>query len=228
MRHAIEAHVWSAERGRAWQVFISRDKYEDRQALQKRRQQMYPRYVPGLEGDRRLCFFVTMPEMSLKPRRPPKPRPNTRAELLARERETWNELAAAWRGLPDPALALPGACGPGWSVKDVMNHVAAWQEAALRIIPELLQGRRATLGHGTSTFNALSKEADQDRSLAATRRRLNKSRRDLRALVARVPEKRLLDVDDRVGWWVKFTTYAHYGEHIYELTQFREKNIPKG
>jgi hypothetical protein len=165
--------------------------------------------------------------MSLKPRRPPKPRPKTRAELLARERETWKELADTWCRLAGPAFDLPGACGPGWSVKDVMNHVAAWQEAALRVIPELLKGRRATLGHGTGTFNALSHEADRQRSLQDTRRRLNRSRRELLRLIARVPEKRLLDADDRVGWWVKFTTYAHYGEHIYELTQFREKILSK-
>lgn len=168
-----------------------------------------------------------MPGMSPKPHRPPKPRPKSRTELTAREKEVLGELAATWSRLPDAALTQPGACGPTWSVKDVMNHIAAWQEAALRLIPDLLKGRRATLGHGTDTFNTLSWTADKDRSLAATQRRLNKSRRDLLAMLARLPEKRLLDVNDRIGWWVKFTTYAHYGEHIYELTRFRERNLPK-
>jgi len=90
-----------------------------------------------------------------KPRHSPRPRPKTQAEFFAREKEVWGELAATWRGLPEEALTRPGACGPEWSVKDVMNHVAAWMEAALRVIPELGRGRRATLGHGTNTFNAL-------------------------------------------------------------------------
>jgi hypothetical protein len=162
-----------------------------------------------------------------KPRRPPKPRPQTRKELLAREKETWDEMAETWRQLPDEALIQPGACGPAWSVKDVINHVAAWQEAALRVIPELLEGRKATLGHGTDTFNALQQAADRDKTLAASKRRLNKSRRDLLALIAALPEKRSLDLDDRIGWWIKFTTYAHYSEHIYELTEFRKKWVQK-
>jgi len=158
---------------------------------------------------------------SHKPRRPPRPRPKSRAELVAREQETWAELTAAWRGLPDEALLQPGACGPEWSVKDVMNHIAAWLEAAIRVIPELRQGKRATAGHGTDRFNALHHAEDKDRSLAATRRRLNRVRREALALVEKLPEKALLDVDGRIGWWIKYSTYGHYGEHIYELTEFR-------
>lgn len=163
------------------------------------------------------------PTMPTKPRRPPRPRPKTRAELLAREKETWDELAATWCKLPDAALLQPGACGPGWSVKDVMNHIAAWQEAALRIIPELLAGRRATLGHGTTRFNALQHEQDRDRSLQASKRRLNKARRELLALLDRVPDEPLLDPRSRIHWWAKYTLWAHYGEHIWELAQFAQR-----
>jgi hypothetical protein len=162
-----------------------------------------------------------------KPRRPARPRPKTRAELLAREQDVWDELAATWRGLPEAALVQPGACGPGWSVKDVMNHVAAWQEAALRIIPELLAGRRATLGLGTDRFNAQQQAADRDRSLAATRRRLNQSRRALLALLDQVPDNVLLDQSTRINWWVRYTLHAHYGEHIWELEQFRNRALNK-
>jgi hypothetical protein len=164
--------------------------------------------------------------MQKKPRRPPRPRPKTRAELLAREQDVWDELTAAWRGLPDEALARPGACGPTWSVKDVMNHVAAWMEAALRIIPELRAGRRATLGHGTDRYNALQHAADRARSLPATRRRLNKARRDLLALIGTLPDEPLLDPAGRINWWVRYTTYAHYGEHIWELQEFRKRTRP--
>ncbi len=157
----------------------------------------------------------------MKPRRPPKPRPKTRAEVLAREQEVWNELIQTWQGLPVEALLQPGACGPGWSVKDVLNHVAAWQEAALRVVPQLLKKQPATLGASVDKFNAIQHAADAAQSLPATQRRLNKTRRELRALIATLPEKRLLDWDDRVGSWIKNSTYAHYGEHIYELTQFR-------
>ncbi|MCC7196467.1 MAG: maleylpyruvate isomerase N-terminal domain-containing protein [Gemmatimonadaceae bacterium] len=158
-----------------------------------------------------------------KPRRAPRPRPKSRAELTAREAEAWAELTAAWRGLPDVALQQPGACGPDWSVKDVMNHIAAWLEAAMRVIPELRRGRPATAGHSVDRFNALRHAEDQDRSLAATRRRLNVARRQVLALCDALPEKQILDYEGRIGWWIKYSTYGHYSEHLYELTEFRAR-----
>ncbi len=158
------------------------------------------------------------------PRRSPRPRPKTRAELLAREAADWAELTAAWRGLPETALTQPGASGPAWSVKDVMNHIAAWQAAALRIIPAYLAGRRATLGHSTDRFNADQQAAGQTRSLAATRRRLNAGRRALLALLADIPDAALLDPAGRINWWVRYTTYSHYGEHIHNLTAFAARH----
>lgn len=80
-----------------------------------------------------------------KPRRPPKPCPKTRAEFFARENEVWEELVAVWRGLPEEALTRPGACGPEWSVKDVMNHIAAWLQVTLRLILEIRDWRLGNL-----------------------------------------------------------------------------------
>lgn len=140
----------------------------------------------------------------------------------------WDELAETWRKLPDKALLEIGACGPTWSAKDVMNHVAVWQEAALRVIPDLMRGRKATAGHGTDTFNAIHHAEDRDRPLAASKRRLNRARRALLALIAQVPEVRLLDLNDRIGWWVKYSTYGHYAEHIYALTEWRRKLGARG
>jgi hypothetical protein len=159
-----------------------------------------------------------------KPRRLPRPRPKTLAEFFAREEEAWEELTATWRGLPDKALIQPGACGPEWSMKDVMNHVAAWLEATSRMISEWKQGRKAALGHGIEKFNALEHATSKDRSLAVTRRRLNRARREVLALIATLPEADVLTLEDRIGWWIKYNTYGHYSQHIYELMEFR-KNL---
>ena len=159
----------------------------------------------------------------MKPRRPPKPRPKNRSELLARERDVWHELHATWRGLSSRVLAQPGASGNEWSVKDVMNHIAAWQEAALRVIPELMKGNRATLGSSVNKFNAIQRETDRARTVIASQRRLHRVRRQLLSLLAAVPDDALIDPTSRINWWVKYTTYSHYGEHIYELTQFRKR-----
>ena len=156
-------------------------------------------------------------------RRKPRPRPKTRAELLGREKADWDEMTATWRGLPEAALLEPGANGAAWSVKDVMNHVAAWQEAALRIIPEYLAGRRATLGASTDKFNAIQQAADGDRTLAASKRRLSRSRGALLKLLDEVPDDVLVDPAGRINWWVRYTMYSHYGEHISALTEYAER-----
>jgi hypothetical protein len=155
---------------------------------------------------------------------PSEPRPATRAEFFDWEKKAWSQLIAAWRGLPEEALALPGACGPEWSIKDVMNHIAAWQEAALRAVRDLLEGRWARLGPNTDRFNAQQYALDRERPLADTRQRLSRSRRALLALLATTPEEGLLNIFGRqqIGWWAKYATYGHYREHIPNLIAFRK------
>jgi hypothetical protein len=158
-----------------------------------------------------------------KMRYPPRPRPKTRAEFDARQQEIWTELTATWRGLPEAALVKPGAVGAEWSVKDVMNHLAAWHEVTLRVLKERAQGRQATAGHSVDKFNALHAAADKQRSLAASRRRLNRTRRELLAYVATLPEAEVLNPSGRIGSWVKNNTYGHYTSHILDLRDYRSR-----
>lgn len=105
----------------------------------------------------------------------------------------------------------------------LMNHITAWQEAALRVIPELMRGNRATLGSSVNKFNAMQRDADRARTVIASLHRLRRVRRQLLTLLAAIPDDVLIDPTTRINWWVKYTTYTHYGEHIYELTQFRKR-----
>jgi hypothetical protein len=157
-------------------------------------------------------------------RKPRRLKPTTRVEFLALERQAWEELTATWRGLPDGALVRPGACGSEWSVKDVMNHIAAWQEATLEALPVLLKGDKLPAGqYSIQKFNALHYAADQDRSLTASQRRLSRSRHKLLAFLASVPETQLLDLKSRVGVWVKYATFGHYDEHLRDLQNYQRK-----
>ncbi len=163
--------------------------------------------------------------MSKKPRRV---KPTTRAELLALEQQVWKELTATWHGLPDTALVRAGACGPEWSIKDVMNHIAAWQEATLEALPTLLKGDKLTAGqYSIQKFNAQNHAADLARSLTASQRRLNRSRHKLLAFLACVPEAQLLDLKSRVGIWVKYATYGHYDEHLRDLQNYQREAVWK-
>jgi hypothetical protein len=160
-----------------------------------------------------------------KIRYPPRPRPKTRAEFDARQQEVWKELTDTWRGLPEAALVKPGVVGAEWSIKDVMNHLAAWHEVTLRSLKELVQGRSAGAGHTVDKFNALHAAADKNRSLAASRRRLNRTRRDVLAFVATLPDDEVLNINGRIGSWVKNNTYGHYTSHIIDLRDYRSRQL---
>jgi uncharacterized damage-inducible protein DinB len=160
-----------------------------------------------------------MPD-SKKPRRS---KPKTGADFFALEEKAWDELTATWRNLPDESLLHPGASGE-WSIKDVINHIAAWQEVALLALPELLQGHKLPAGqYNIAKFNALHYAEDKDRTLTASRCRLSRSRRDLLAFLATVPETQMLDLKSPVGGWAKGATYEHYDEHLRDLQDYQSK-----
>jgi hypothetical protein len=153
------------------------------------------------------------------------PHPATRAEFFAAEAAAWKALSGLWRGLPEAALLEPGASGPEWSIKDVMNHLAAWMEATCEVMPRLLAGQKLPKGeYHIPAFNARHSAADAGRSLPASRRRLNRARRAVLAYSATLPEPVALDTRlHRPGRWIKYATYGHYEEHFEALREFRRK-----
>jgi len=156
-------------------------------------------------------------------KKPRRVKPTSSAAFFALEEECWGEMVATWQDLPDEALIRAGACG-GWSIKDVMNHIAAWQEATRQVIPELLQGHKLPRGeYNIPRFNAAHYEQDKDRSLEASRRYLARSRGEILAFLATIPEEELLDLKGRVGLWAKYATYGHYDEHLHDLQAYRQQ-----
>ena len=57
-------------------------------------------------------------------------------EFLEEERETWAPFEALL-GLTDEQLAAPVAAAHGWSGRQLIGHLLAWQEVALAVATEL-------------------------------------------------------------------------------------------
>ncbi len=159
------------------------------------------------------------------PRHPPPNTLSSRQAFFEREESAWQALTATWANLPAETLLLPGASGAAWSIKDIINHLAAWQEAAVRVINDLLAGRWGRLGPAVETFNAQHYAADQSRPLEESRERLEHARAQLLALLATVSGDQLLNEYGRqqIGWWAKWVTYGHYEQHLGDLTTFRQR-----
>jgi hypothetical protein len=160
-----------------------------------------------------------------------KPDPKTVAGFLAREKEDWQTLSGLWAGLPEKDLTRPGACGE-WSIKDVMNHIASWQDATREVIPVLLAGGKLPKGkYAIGKFNPANYLKYHKLPLAVSKRRLRRSRRLLLKFLSGVPKKQLLDSKHGAGLWAKYGTYGHYREHLRPLMRFRRlilKDVEKG
>jgi len=62
-----------------------------------------------------------------------------RDELLSRLQESRDELVSAIRGLPDDKLTAPMA--GEWSAKDIMGHIASWDEFTASDLRRIACGR---------------------------------------------------------------------------------------
>lgn len=143
--------------------------------------------------------------------------------FFAREQAAWEAFFSSWNDLSDTLLSLPGACGPDWSIKDLLNHTAVWQEAASRVINDLLAGRWGRLGPNIETFNQMNYTADRERSANDSKLRLATSRQTLLEQLNKLTPEQLLNEYGRqqIGWWAKWTTYGHYEQHLADLQAFR-------
>jgi hypothetical protein len=159
------------------------------------------------------------------PRRPPENTLHSRDAFFAREQAAWNQFLQTWTDLPEALLEQPGACGPDWSIKDLINHTAAWQAAAVRIVRDLLTGRWARLGTNADKFNAHHYALDKNYPLDASRARLFQGRQTLLQLLETLSEEQLLNEYGRqqIGWWAKWNTYAHYEHHTADIAHFRQQ-----
>jgi hypothetical protein len=67
-----------------------------------------------------------------------------REELVGCLEQSRGNLRASFHGLSDEQMSRPGAVGE-WSVKDVLSHVASWEELALPDLARLARGDAAVL-----------------------------------------------------------------------------------
>lgn len=147
-----------------------------------------------------------------------------REQLLARLEKAWTALGASYAGLTDAEMTTPGVAGD-WSVKDMLAHVATWEEEGLKYLPLIIAGGRppryASYG-GIDAFNARMTEATRHLSLAEVQRRLEETHRQLIAYLQLVPEEQLA-TETRFRHRLRLDTYSHYPLHADMIRAWREQ-----
>ena len=62
-----------------------------------------------------------------------------RRQLITRIQTRWQDFQRAYAGLAASDMMRSGVVGD-WSVKDIIGHVATWEEESLKWLPVVAQG----------------------------------------------------------------------------------------
>ncbi len=148
-----------------------------------------------------------------------------RLRLLARVDQAWTAFTGSYAGLTNEALLRPGVI-KAWSVRDIIVHVTAWEEEAVKHLPGILAGGRpprysVTYG-GIDAFNALMTRRKKDLPLAEVFRQQAAVHCRLLALIERTPEEELAS-GTRFRNRLRLDTYGHYARHTDAILRWRRR-----
>jgi hypothetical protein len=147
-----------------------------------------------------------------------------KTRLLNRLEKAWSELKEAYTGLNEAQLTQPGVTGQ-WSVKDLLAHVATWDQEALHSLPMILEGRRPPrykdLYGGIDAFNALKSSEMQALSLAETIENFEQAHQSLVEMLLSIPEEHFLR-ESRFLRRLRLDTYSHYPLHTSAIRAWRK------
>jgi len=128
--------------------------------------------------------------------------------------------------IPEEAILRPRPRGD-WSIKNVLTHIAAWEEEGTRRLALIARGRGDRIvWYDTMAevdrFNARAVRAARRMSLAATLRRLAQARAALVRALTRLPPRALADPahDLPVMTWLREFAWTHETGHRQEIREW--------
>jgi len=123
-------------------------------------------------------------------------------------------------------MTQPGAVGE-WSVKDVLSHVASWEELVLPDLARLARGDAAVLAsvdlYATNydPFNAMIMSLRRNLGPGQVLRELDIVRADFMAAIARLPDSVL--AEGQFGRLLLKITAEHDEEHAQHILEWRNR-----
>jgi hypothetical protein len=153
----------------------------------------------------------------------------TRDELIHRIDVGRAELMTELAHVPEESMALP-VLSNGWSIKDLLAHLAAWEGRAAGLYARLAAGREIDDGVSDfNAFNAIVYQKNLERSLADIRTEELQAFADLRQVAKTAPEAHLFN-PAQFAWtkgrpfvdFIAWNSYDHYAEHLPDLRAWLE------
>ncbi|CAN5639194.1 hypothetical protein BH23CHL2_BH23CHL2_18730 [soil metagenome] len=132
------------------------------------------------------------------------------SDVRQRIDESWDAFLAVIDEVPEDRLEEKGACGE-WSVKDLMAHMAYWDDRAIYVAD--------TIGAGNEVEPINWQEVNTQEAALRASWTVEESRAEMHAAHARLLEAVDRHPDLGPGIW-EGNTFEHYDEHAADVRAF--------
>jgi hypothetical protein len=146
-----------------------------------------------------------------------------RRELFAEEDAAWLRLDAIADGLGPELMTRADLTPEGWSVKDLLGHLAAWMAEAACQLERVREGTYEDQSLDVDAMNAEFYEANKDLPVGVVRAELHAARTRMLTELDALSEV----TTDAEEWFVE-SGVKHYGEHLPQLTDWAGRNGSAG
>ena len=138
--------------------------------------------------------------------------------LMADEREQWDRLWSVFEQVPEVRFEDASMTAEGWSPKDLLFHMVAWQDECTAVLDQERSGTPALEGHeDTDTKNAGFLQKSQGMSAAEVRATAEPARERMLAGFRALDE-----ITPKALEWFEESGPIHYTEHERELRGWLE------
>lgn len=138
-----------------------------------------------------------------------------REELLRAEDGGWQEVSALLSRLDREQMQRPGLTPEGWSVKDLIGHLACWMAEAARELERTRLGTYEPFRRDIDELNREFYEACRDQDLPTLKVELAASRNRMLQEWQALPQ-----ITPEAEQWFEESGPAHYAEHVGELRRW--------
>ncbi len=157
-----------------------------------------------------------------------------RDEAVVKLRAARKELQESLAGVSEEDLLRPNAVEK-WSIKDLLAHIAAWDEEILRVVQAFAMQSEPRYTYSISerndfaVWNAEQVETRKDRTLPQIRTEFDNARRDLIQVIEGVTDQVLMRPKQtswnqvRTGLELLDEMAAHDLEHAKDIRSWRKK-----
>jgi hypothetical protein len=139
-------------------------------------------------------------------------------ELVGKEDAAWKELSDLLGRVPDDRMEEPGVTDDGWTVKDLIWHIACWSAMSGRELERIRMGTYEETDSDTDTLNAEFEAEGREMDLASVRIELGSARNRALSEWAQVTE-----LSPEAEEWFYESGAEHYADHLPDLRRWVEK-----